>query len=229
MNDVKFDGKWTFFGEWKKSSLNTLQYPDGTVVQLRTAHQDNYIYVLVDVVSENQYQSHGDFSIICFDKDYTKTEIANSNDYCIGVSLDNNNAFVLQGGSELGVTGNFKKITNTDGVIGISSISDNNDHYTTIPHPSYEFRIPIDMIGRSDHYGFYLGIYDSHVKKIYTFPENLTSTFQLFIPSPSKWGEMISPDKSLPEFPLPYITFLTAFIVLVFIIKPTILRTNKIN
>ena len=43
MNKVIFDGKWTYGTEWKQSSLNTISYNDGTLMQLRTAHQENFI------------------------------------------------------------------------------------------------------------------------------------------------------------------------------------------
>src|SRR5438445_12477598 len=45
MDKVIFDGKWSFLTEWKKSSLDTLSYDDGTEIELRTAHQNNFIYI----------------------------------------------------------------------------------------------------------------------------------------------------------------------------------------
>ena len=38
MDEIIFDGKWSFYTEWKKSSLDTINNGDGTVIQLRTAH-----------------------------------------------------------------------------------------------------------------------------------------------------------------------------------------------
>ena len=43
MDKVIFDGKWTFYTEWKQSSLNTISYNDSTLIQLRSAHQGNFI------------------------------------------------------------------------------------------------------------------------------------------------------------------------------------------
>jgi hypothetical protein len=218
MNEVVFDGKWSFYTEWKRSSLDTLYYPDNTLIYLRTAHEDNFIYVFVDDVSETKFNKHGDFTIICFAKD-DKTSVATENDYCFGNTLDGKNPFVLQGGSPVGLSGNFKKIQNPDEFIGISSISDKNDRYAKIPHPSYEFRIPIDLIGRSSAYAFYLEVYHSNSKRIYSWPQETISESPLKIPTPSDWGEIISPDKSLPEFPFPLFSLLSAIILVLYITR----------
>ncbi len=211
MDNVIWNGKWTFYDEWKESSLYTLSYDDGTIMQLRTAHEGNFIYVLIDAVSMTQYNQGSDRAIICFDGKNDKNIIPDDDDYCFGVVLGHNNPFVLRGGSPLEQTNHFANIVNP-GVIGVAAISDEEDHYSSIPHSNYEFKIPIDLLGRSDVYGFYLGVYDSHKEKTYAFPENLTSASEFGIPSPSNWGEIISPDKSLPEFPLPVIALLGAFV-----------------
>ena len=57
MDKVNFDGKWTFFWEWKQTSLNTISYNDGTQIQLRTAHQGNFIYVLIDEYQKQIFPS----------------------------------------------------------------------------------------------------------------------------------------------------------------------------
>ena len=188
-------------------------------MQLRTAHQGNFIYVLVDAVSMTHYTKGSDRAIICFDGNNDKSKVADD-DYCFGVALGNNNPFVLRGGSLLEQTDHFTNIANL-GVIGAAAVSDENDHYSVIPHSNYEFRVPIDLLGRSNVYGFYLGVYDSHAKKIYTFPENLTSTSQFGIPTPSQWGEIVSPDKSLPEFPMPTVALFVALVTIIFITRKT--------
>ena len=226
MDNIIWNGKWSFYEEWKESSLYTLSYDDGTVMQLRTAHEGDFIYVLIDAVSMTHYNQGSDRAIICFDGKNDKNIVADDDDYCFGVALSNNSPFVLQGGSPLAQTDHFVNIANP-GAIGAAAISDENDHYSSTPHSNYEFRIPIDLLGRSDVYGFYLGVYDSNKEKIYAFPENLTSTSQFGIPSPSKWGEVISPDKSLPEFPLPIITLLGALVSVVFISRKTYFFKNQ--
>jgi len=216
MNKVIFDGKWSSPTEWKHSSLNTISYDDGTTIELRTAHQDNFIYIFIDEVSKIRFNKHGDMAVICFDKNNSKIMIANKNDYCFGVPFDGKSPFTLIGGSPLEETSHYMKIQNPNELIGISNVSDENDRYTEIPHASYEFRIPTDLVGRSDMYGFYMGVYDAHSNKVYAWPDNLTVQGPLKIPNPSEWGQIISPDRSLPEFPLPFLALLISMVLLVY-------------
>ena len=216
MNKIIFDGKWTHETEWKRSSLDTLSYEDGTTIQLRTAHQDNFIYVFVDAVSDTHLDNGMDRTIVCFDTNNDKIAITNADDYCFVVTLDENEPSVLQGGFSL--EDHFKKIANPVDFIGISSVSDENDRYNKIPHTSYEFRIPTDLVGRSDIYGFYVGVYDGHSNKTYSWPQNIIFD-SIQVPSPNTWGELVSPDKSLPEFEWPMLALLPAFSLAVYLTK----------
>ncbi len=215
MDKINFDGKWTFYTEWKQSSLNTISYADGTQIQLRTAHQDNFIYVLIDETSKTKFNKYGDMAVICFDKNDTRSVTADENDYCFGVPFEGKHPFTLRGGSPLAETSHYIKIQNPDGLIGVSGVSDQNDRYTTTPHASYEFRIPTDLVGRSDIYGFYLGVYDQRTNHVYSWPQDASASSLFDIPPPKNWGEIISPDKTLPEFPLPGLAFLLSIIPLI--------------
>lgn len=219
LNHVIFDGKWTFYTEWKESSLNDLVYNDTTRIELRSAHQDNYLYFMIDALTETNFVKTSDRAVICLDANDSKVQIPNSNDYCFIAVLNGKNSFVLQGGSPLSLSNYYKIIPSPDDFIAIGGISDQNDRYTPIPHSSYEFRIPIDLVGRSDIYGIYVGVYDSHSNTVYSYPNDTISVGPLEIPSPSQWGTMISPDKSLPEFPLPMIVLPIAFTVVVYLTR----------
>lgn len=214
MDKVIFDGKWTFYSEWKSSSLNELSYQDGTTIEVRTAHQVNFIYVFLDDVKTTHWNKNEDRAIVCLDKNNYKNATADLGDYCFVNVLSGNQPITLQGGSPLDSTDNFRKIPNPDGFVAVANISDQNDRYTSVPHPGYEFRIPTSLVGRSADYGFYVGVYHSSQNKIYSWPQDIATTLPLKIPSPSKWGDLISPDTSLPEFPLPPITLLISVIVL---------------
>lgn len=223
MDNIVFDGKWSFFEEWKKSSLYTLSYNDGTTIQLRLAHQGDFIYAFVDETTKTHFTKGSDRTVICLDGNNDKNITPDIDDYCFVLSLGQNSPFVLNGGSALGATDHFNKIKNVT-ITGVAAISDENDHYTTVPHPGYEFKIPINLFGRSDVYGFYLGAYDAISHKIYSFPEDLSSNSNS-IPSPSKWGEIISPDKSIPEFPWPVLALSVSITALILLRKSTILQS----
>lgn len=212
IDKVIFDGKWSFMTEWKHSSLNTLSYDNGTTLELRTAFQGNFVYVFIDDIDTNQWNKGSDRAIVCFDKNNDKNFTADANDYCFMNILSGNTPITLQGGSALSFTSNFKKVPNPDGFMAVASISDQNDRYTSVPHPGYEFRIPTAVIGRSADYGFYVYVYHSLTNKFYSYPQDVTPDSPVGIPSPSKWGDLVSPDASLPEFQWPVLPFLIAVV-----------------
>jgi len=197
LHKVIFDGKWTSEPEWKASSLDTFQYDDGSKIQLRTAHQDEYIYVFLDVVSDTIIDKGADNALICFDGKNDKSKIPGIDDYCFSTSLSRKISFAYQGNGIIGLNGYFQKIPNPDGYVAIGSVSDENDRYSKIPHVGYEFRIPIDVLGRSDNYGFYMSVYEANSKMIYSWPTEVHQSRIFTIPSPSVWGDIISPDKSM--------------------------------
>jgi len=217
MENVIFDGKWTFLTEWKPSSLTTIVI-DGKQIILRTAHFENFIYVFVDSINDFTLDKGMDKATICFDGQNNKNQITDKNDYCFSSTLGDKQGMVFQGGSVNELTGNFQKIPNPDDFISISTVSDDNDRYTKTPHPSYEFKIPIELLQRSDNYGIYLSVYDASSDTLSTFPKETIQENSLKIPSPSQWGDIISPDKSLPELNLPILVF-TILIFTVIIVQ----------
>ena len=219
MDKIDFDGRWSFQTEWKKSSLNTLTYDDGMTIYLRTAHQGEFIYVFVDPVSDIHLDKHSDRALICFSGENNKSNLPNSDDYCFGTTLDVSKTFTYQGGSPFKFTSHFRQIESPENYIAISSVSNEYDRYSKIPHPSYEFRIPTELVGRSSQYGFFLSVYDAYNNKAYLWPQNITINNPFQIPGPNLWGEMISPDKSLPEFNMPIIAFVSTIFLLVLITK----------
>ncbi|MEM2160530.1 MAG: hypothetical protein QXN55_06225 [Candidatus Nitrosotenuis sp.] len=206
---IIYDGKWTSTEEWERTSLDTIPYDDGKTVILRTAHQGNFLYVFVDAVEDFTLDYDNDNAVICIDGNNDKKTI-DKNDFCFTATLGKGNGTILQGQNN----SSLQVIQNHADFIGKSSASDQNDRYTAKPHPSYEFRIPIELFGRSDKYGFFFSMYDSSAKKFYNWPTNATRN-NVDIPSPQLWGELISPDKSLPEFDLPLLVLLPS-LVLVF-------------
>ena len=211
MDKVIFDGKWTFFTEWKDSSLNEFSNDEIKII-LRSAHQDNFIYFYIDTISDFTLNKGLDEAIICLDGQNNKNKILDENDYCFSAILENNEGIVFQGNTE---TGNFEKIPNPENFIGLSSISDENNRYNKIPHVSYEFKIPINLIQRSDNYGFYLSVYDADSDVRISWPNNSHIEKSSKITSPNNWGDIVSPDKSLPELNLPLIVLMISILSII--------------
>ena len=197
LDKVIFDGKWTHSNEWKRSSADILQYEDGTQIHLRTAHQEGFVYVFLDFASDMIIDKGADNALICFDGKNDKTDIPGIDDYCFFTALSRKISFAYQGGGLIGLNGHFQKISNPVGYVAIGNVSDKHDRYNIIPHVSYEFRIPIDLLGRSDNYGFYMAVYEANSGIIYSWPTEVQQNRIFTIPSPSEWGEIISPDKSM--------------------------------
>ena len=205
MSSLDLDGKWTHPREWKKSSLNEFNYEDQGRIILRTAHQGDFVYVFIDNLSDRTLDRHADRAIVCFDSLNNKSIIPDENDFCFMAVLENEPGYTLQGGSLIATNGYFEKIPNHEDTFALSAISDNNDRYVKIPHTSYEFKIPLEILQRNNIYGFYFQVFDASSNTLYEYPKNLSDLSLVKIPSPSQWGEIISPDNSLPEFHLPFL------------------------
>lgn len=201
MDKVIFDGKWTFEIEWKNSSQDRL----GDDIALRSAHQDNFIYIMFDVVQDKTFDNNKDSAIVCFDTKNDQNVTPDENDYCFMAKLGSNKPVTLQGSAE---SGEFEIIENHKDLIAIGGISDENDRYSKVPHTSYEFKIPLELLERKDIYGFYVGVFDFAESQTFTWPREIILDSNSDIPSPSKWGIIYSPDKSLPEYDLPIVVLI---------------------
>jgi len=106
MDKVEFDGKWTSQQEWKKSSHDNIFEPGWVVI--RTAHQDNYIYVMLDAIADATIDNAKDSAMVCFDAKSEQSLKPDSNDYCFKIQLGSKKAFTLQGSD----SGEFKPAGN---------------------------------------------------------------------------------------------------------------------
>ncbi len=202
LDNVVFDGKWTNSNEWKQSSYDRLTFDDGTEIHLRTAHQDDFIYVQINVASDMFIDKGSDSAVVCFDTKNDKTIIPQSDDYCFFTTLNGKKSFSYQGNKTPAINGYFRKIPNDKDFVAVGASSDEHDRYNKTPHPSYEFKIPLSLLGRSDNYGFFISVFDAHTKNHYSWPYKVDNQSIVSIPSPNQWGDIVSPDKSLPEFNL---------------------------
>lgn len=220
-----YDGKWTFTDEWKRTAVVEATYENGFKQILRVGHDFDNLYVLIDFISDTSIERFADKGIVCIDGLSDGGKFPKSDDYCFLVAMGSENIFTLQGGHILGQTGSYKKIENHENLIGISGVSDMHDRYSKTPHSTYEFQIPIELFGRSDHYGFYFGTFDAETKTHYNWPINSTNENYPFIPPPDQWGTLVSPDKSIPEFSS-MLLFVTLLIGIMFTI---LLSKNKFD
>ena len=231
MKEINFDGKWTFYQEWKQTSWNSIKSDGNIVFHLRTAHQGNFIYILIDVISDTNKNIGSDKATVCIDSKNNKSKFFDNDDYCFIVQLQERNFidtllnkqdnFIIQGDSQSKSFEELKKIKVKD-FVGIGTMSDKEDKYSEIPHASYEFKIPIELLGRSDNYGFYVNVFDASSNVVYSWPEDITLE-NFDIPSSSSWGNLISPDKSLLENSVnESVDFFVIFLVIILVISTVI-------
>ena len=218
MDAVYFDGKWSFWEEWKSSSHEEIKV-ENFVIQFRIAHQDEFIYALVDFVNDYSFDRGADYAMLCFDTENEKSKIADKNDYCFMSILGRSNPITFQGGSPFGSQSNFEKITNSNDLIAIGGLSDENDRYSNRPHVSYEFKIPLEVLGRSNNYGFHLAVFDGKTNSKIIWPDNKIESNSISILQPAHWGNLVSPDKSLPEFSSMTFIFIFSLVIPIFFIQ----------
>ena len=224
MQNITFDGKWTFLQEWKQSALEKIETPHA-FTYIRTAHQDDFIYLLLDVAHDKQ-PSQDDVGIVCFQN------FENNNDVSDGYCFQTNPINPKTKTAKWQVSSqSFVDVENLEGLIIVGGVSDHNDPYNKTPHPSYEFKIPLDFFGRYDRYGFFVGVYDAEKHSSYTWPENINVDLSSELPSPSKWGIIFSPDKSLPEYPIPTLILVVTImgVILLSLKNRTLFVTNKFH
>ena len=197
LHNVQFDGEWTFGSEWKNSSYAKFEYDQTDAIILRTAHEDKFFYVFIDYLTDFTYDHIADRAIVCFDGHDTSSA-ADESDWCYAVSRGSGNGHTLQGGSPIYQTSHFNLVKNHPDFVAHGGTSGENDRYVAIPHAAYEFRIPIEQIGFQDEYGFFVQVFDGN--DIKTYPKEFSGKFPQKIPSPVKWGKIVSPDHSISKY-----------------------------
>jgi len=213
-NNTIFDGKWTFLQEWKSTSEDKITFDDSTEMVIKTGHDYENLYVLIDFIGDTSVGKFADNGIVCIDSKIDQSKIPDKNDFCFVAIMGSSRSKTLQGGDMLAQTGHWQRIENHPKLITVGGISDKNDRYSHIPHATYEFKIPLEIVGKSDMYGFYVGAFDAKSGKEYSWPPNIAKDTYPFVPAPEKWGQIISPDKSIPEFNFPILILLSIIIVI---------------
>ena len=219
-----FDGRWTFLQEWKSTSEDKITFDDNAEMVIKTGHDYENLYVLIDFIGDTSLGKFADNGIVCIDTKMDQKSIPDDNDFCFIALMGSDRPTTLQGGSTLAQTGHWKKIENHPRLITVGAMSDKNDRYSIIPHATYEFKIPVEIVGKTDVYGFYVGAYDTKKGKEFSWPQNISTDKYPFISSPSKWGQLVSPDKSIPEFTSPIFVLLSVAFVIFFIRNKIIAR-----
>jgi len=196
---AEIDGLWTTKTEWTDSSELEINDKDLSAY-VRAKHNQAYVYLLIDFVSDHGLEASGDFAVVCFDTQNNAGNAPLPDDYCFyrvtrtGDFIDG----IIQGN---GVDWTVLQEADTwdpydekfDAAISSSHMNDPYDSINT--HVIYEFRIPIESYGFNEEMGFYTYVNDAYTKEFIEWPANAGGKQFKFIvkdvlPVPDKWGDL---------------------------------------
>ena len=198
-NAVEIDGLWSTNEEWMDASEAKITNEELTAY-LKAKHDEAYLYVMIDFVSDQGLEASGDFAVICFDTKRDGGNVPLLDDYCFyritrtGDFMDG----IIQGN---GVRWTVLQEAETwdpydEKFDAAVAYSHKNDPYDSINnHVIYEFRIPMDSYGFNEEMGFYVYVHDAYTKKFVEWPTNAGGKqFKLIVkdilPAPDKWGDL---------------------------------------
>nr|MDO8132848.1 hypothetical protein [Candidatus Njordarchaeum guaymaensis] len=209
VNPVAVDGKWTSASEWVDSAEEKI-VSDTKTVYIRIKHDNEYIYVLLDFVTDSviEYaeqmtpEKPYDGAAIVLDTNDDGGGAPHIDDYLFGVRWNSPTTYFQMTRKGTG-SGWSDWLPNPEGFIGASSMDSSNDPYNPSPHLIYELRVPIFYIGQKTVYG--AGIFATD-----GFPPTLANLFFIGWPHPSiladlmnpnGWGDLNMTETIIPEFP----------------------------
>jgi hypothetical protein len=194
----EIDGSWTSPSEWSKASETLANYTDGTRMVIRGMHDGDFVYVMLEMPDDYVVDGHG---AICFDTLADGGTYMAADDYCFVMGT----TFREYHGD--GRTTLMQQAPLDAFVVAQRGLSDSKSPlYSSKPHMTYEFRIPLIYLGSDKtHYGFYVSFDTRGQENNYTFyyswPDYKSAEY-LRVASPRSWGvATLSPDTEIPEFP----------------------------
>ena len=207
--DVKIDGKWSSAGEWSKAIVTMENYTDGSRLAIRGMHDTDFVYVMLEMPDDYIVDGHG---AICFDTEGDGGTYLAVDDYCfvMGTALKEYHGD--------GRTTLMQQAPLDTFIAGQRGLSDSvSPLYSSKPHMTYEFRVPLNYLGSDKtNYGFYVSFDTTGQTNNYTYffswPDYRGAQY-LRVASPRSWGiASLSSDADVPEFPIPAIGALVGIV-----------------
>ncbi len=216
--DPEIDGAWTSNAEWSGASETVVNYTDGSRLVIRGIHDASFVYVMLEMPDDYVVDGHG---AICFDTQADGGPSLGMDDYCFVVG----SSFREYHGD--GRTTLMQQAPLDQFVVGQRGLSDSiSPLYSSKPHMTYEFKIPLDYLGSDKtQYGFYVSFdtrgQTNNYTYYYSWPDYKSAEY-LRVASPRSWGiASLSSDASVPEFPLPLIGALAGIVGAVAVLSRT--------
>jgi hypothetical protein len=198
------DGVWTEPDEWSNAVETFVNYTDGSRLVVRTLHDENSVFILLEMPDDHLVDGH---ALVCFDTLHDGGYNLEPDDYCFALG-GNAREYRGDGYSKVGQQRDL-----VGGVVIERGLSGSNSPYYEVQnHVTYEYKIPLDYIGRSAEYGFWV-TFDSPGEVVdkaakYYWPESARGSYFKVAP-PREWGLLVvstvapgtTADGTVPEFP----------------------------
>jgi hypothetical protein len=180
--NISIDGRQTDISEWSGANRQTVESQDGAPFMLLAVHDSDYLYLRLELGDQSEHST--DQAYICFDTDHDGGSF-DEGDYCFYIGMTEKQLKAIQGIGE--DSAERWREANPEGAAASSGISEST--YISTPHAFYEFRIPLELVGDSDEFGFYALVIDGNTDKRYDIPS--TGRSSMIVPDPYRWGLMV--------------------------------------
>ncbi|MGH9910017.1 MAG: hypothetical protein ACRD32_05205 [Nitrososphaerales archaeon] len=169
-NPPRIDGVWSTSTEWTDAS-ETKIVENGMTAYLRAKHDERFVYVLIDFVSDQSLDESGDWAVLCFDTKNGDGKAPLNDDYCFYIATRTNRitSGIMQGNGK-GWTGiQDAKLV---GQFAKMSYSHFSMYDNTNMHVSSEFKIPLRSYGLEEKMGFYIYLNNGYHNSVLEWPVN---------------------------------------------------------
>jgi len=219
------DGKWTAPNEWNDTAqVELIAYTGSGTAYLRVKYDQEYLYALVDFVSDSTING---FSLIMIDGDH---DGGAAPDVYGGPEPDDYG--FIQGFSQ----GNYKVYVflnplSSSKFLMKASTNAVNDPYSTSAHLIYEFRVLRSVLGSSSTIGFYARAVDSEGGVDVAWPSAPKTSLAMSskdVEAPDDWGDLEFSAIPIPEFAAgPSLFFFTILVAAVVLFKSENRKTRR--
>lgn len=200
MNPVTIDGKWTNANEWADASESHMspQFGSGTAY-VRTKHDSEHFYVLVDFISDTLL-GPGDYCTIRLDTKGDGGDAPKEDDYSFVLEwwTTSSSDFWMRRGTGMAWGVLQSPIT---GATASSDCKPSDDPYLTAAHMVYEFNIPLTIFSSSMSGAICVEVQDRYPTGITMLWPPTYSTDK-----PSSWGKLTVSTVPIPEFGATWLT-----------------------
>jgi hypothetical protein len=191
-NPVTIDGKWTNKNEWADAFEVSVGFVKGSgEVHFKAKHDDNFLYALVDFVSDSEIQT-ADMGAVVIDPGNDAGSAPQIDDFVLMGRWNSPTQFFSGTAYGTGTAWGNPGALGAGFNVASSKMAD-NDPYSASSHLIYEFQVPMSRVTPTG-IGVYVAAFDRDV--------NIAAWPLAPMEVPSQYGYMQFTNQVVPEFPM---------------------------